>query len=690
MRSNSSRGRAVDPFASPSPSATDLSDRLSVHSDDYSVRSDMALRGTRSVGRANANANAYEFSGIDSQSTNTATSAAAMAAAAAAFQHSHGDHVHNSRQAVFSSSSSLSSLSHPSSEHSVESSSYDRYPTGSRLSGSNAYIGGPHYSSRMSSSANLYPHNLGDPTSAQGAVSNDPDFSPFGGYPVSLFPLHIDEKEPDDYLHNPDPLLDSKSDRRWYEFDTRGLGGAASLALLVLGAVAVFIILPVLTFSGHTGVSHGTKYVTAPLSNYKYNILSRIRTNLIDEDTPESAYTTVNKDGKKMVLVFSDEFNTDGRTFYANDDQFWEAPDFNYAATTDLEWYDPDAITTKNGTLIITLDAFHNHNLDYRSGMLQSWNKLCFKGGRVSVSVSLPGMGSVNGLWPGLWTMGNLGRPGYRATTDGLWPYTYQSCDVGITPNQSSADGMNWLPGQRLNSCTCKGYEHPNQGVGRSAPEIDIIEGSVGNYNPSDKVGVASQSLQIAPMDIWYMPDYDYLVVFNNSVTAMNSWNGGPYQQAISGITALNNEWYEGEEKVGNLYQSYGFEYEPGTEGYVQWHVGETSTYAIHGLALRPNGNIGARPIPLEPMSIVMNLGLSNSWSYIDWPSIDFPAHLRIDYVRIYQFEGNESITCDPEGYPTTDYIAAHPKAYQNMNVTSWEGAGYEWPQNTFMHGCDM
>jgi hypothetical protein len=27
--------------------------------------------------------------------------------------------------------------------------------------------------------------------------------------------------------------------------------------------------------------------------------------------------------------------------------------------------------------------------------------------------------------WPGIWTMGNLARPGYPATTDGMWPYTY-------------------------------------------------------------------------------------------------------------------------------------------------------------------------------------------------------------------------------------------------------------------------
>ena len=40
------------------------------------------------------------------------------------------------------------------------------------------------------------------------------DFSPFGGYPASSFPLHLDEKEADDYLHNPDPILDAKYNRR--------------------------------------------------------------------------------------------------------------------------------------------------------------------------------------------------------------------------------------------------------------------------------------------------------------------------------------------------------------------------------------------------------------------------------------------------------------------------------------------
>jgi len=53
---------------------------------------------------------------------------------------------------------------------------------------------------------------------------------------------------------------------------------------------------------------------------------------LIDQDTPKSAYTKTSwADGKtEMRLVFSDEFNTDGRSFYPGDDPYWEAVDLHY------------------------------------------------------------------------------------------------------------------------------------------------------------------------------------------------------------------------------------------------------------------------------------------------------------------------------------------------------------------------
>jgi hypothetical protein len=41
--------------------------------------------------------------------------------------------------------------------------------------------------------------------------------------------------------------------------------------------------------------------------------------------------------------------------------------------------YDPDAITTKDGDLLITLTQEPWEGLNFRSGMLQSWNKFCFR-----------------------------------------------------------------------------------------------------------------------------------------------------------------------------------------------------------------------------------------------------------------------------------------------------------------------
>lgn len=142
-----------------------------------------------------------------------------------------------------------------------------------------------------------------------------------------------------------------------------------------------------------------------------------------------------------MELVFSDEFNTDGRTFYPGgsfpsihssapnfiellfiDDPYWEAVDLYYWSTGDLEWYvqcfglflscsskllrafvdryDPEAITTLGGFLQITLSEKQTHNLSYQSGMMSSWNKFCFTGGILETSLVLPGANNVVGLWP--------------------------------------------------------------------------------------------------------------------------------------------------------------------------------------------------------------------------------------------------------------------------------------------------
>lgn len=602
----------------------------------------------------------------------------------------------------FSSTNRLNSLQNLDND-STRTTEYDRYPQ--RLSASR--LSSMHSSSFLNQNTDSYSNSSSNDRSSSNPFLVDTDFSPFGGYPASSFPLLIDEKEEDDYLHNPDPILDEEYEKHrvWNDFksmDKRYTLTLIGLLFFVFGGLALFVVLPAVSYTG--AASHNSRINAHPsqssvgsnslnstdeksiviLTEYIYPTLSAIRTSLIDPDTPKEYYTRKAKDGSKWQLVFSDEFAIEGRTFYDGDDQFWYAPDFHYDATKDLEWYDPDAVTTANGTLNIRMDVFKNHNLFYRSGMVHSWNRMCFTQGVMEVSAKLPNYGNITGLWPGLWSMGNLGRPGYMATTDGVWPYTYDTCDAGITPNQSSPDGISFLPGQRLNSCTCEGDEHPNSGVGRGAPEIDIIEAEV---DTNIRVGVASQSMQIAPMDIWYMPDYDWVEVHNASVTSMNSYAGGPFQQAVSAVTTLNTAWYE--LGVGERYfQKYAYEYlNDDVNGYVRWFVGDDPTYTVYPNALAPNGNIGQRLISKEPMSMIMNLGISQNWAYIDFPSIDFPVTFEIDSVRIYQPSDQVSTTCDPEDFPTYDYINDHPLAYNIWNYTLWNQTGYKIPRNK-LTGC--
>lgn len=528
------------------------------------------------------------------------------------------------------------------------------------------------------------------------------------------FILYLDEKEADDDMHTPYPEDDVVLKPKLRDcLRHTPICSLIGLIVMLLGLITLFIILPVLGYSGtrlmlYPHDAPGPKdYTYLPIdphawsyvNDVKYPLLQNIRTGLIDPSTPKSAMTRKSVDGDDLQLVFSDEFNGQNRTFYPGDDPYWTAPDFWYGATQDLDWYDSDAVSTHDGTLVLQMDNFFNHNVNYRSGMLNSWNQICFQGGALEVSVSLPGPGGAPGLWPGVWSMGNLGRPGYKASTEGLWPFTYNSCDAGITPNQSQTDGLSYLQGQKLPSCTCAGEDHPTPGTGRGAPEIDVFEGSA---DPNLRLGVITQSYQVAPYDVWYQPNYDYLHIRDYNFTQLNGYCGGPFQQAISGQTALNNSWYD-----GNNYQKYAFEYDPGVgaNAQISWFVGEDVTFGMNGQAIGPNGNVGARVVSEEPMSVVLNVGMSNSWTGIDIGALRFPTMMRVDYVRWYQRPGQHSVTCDPPGYETTEYIKNHPSAYHNFNLTvcasswrfcipwlireqNWDETGYAWPKHKLNSQC--
>nr|POE96429.1 putative beta-glucan synthesis-associated protein c23h3.11c [Quercus suber] len=548
---------------------------------------------------------------------------------------------------------------------------------------SRSYAGGPFVSpfddSRAPSRAGSDEEGVNTQT-----VSEKYNILPSAG--LLLFPEDV---EKDDYLHNPDP---NERDRmNWADlFSKRGLMNVGGLGLITLGVLILFIGYPILTFVQRAVDPTGGACSRDPdCISDSVSLLANLRTSLVDPDTPDSVKTRKDINGNTQRLVFSDEFNTPGRTFYDGDDPYFQAMDIWYGVTGDIEWYDPDAVSTANGTLNIRFDAFENHNLNYRSGMLQTWNKMCFKGGFMEASISLPGQGDTIGFWPGWWAMGNLGRPGYPATTDGMWPYSYHDkCDAGITKNQSDPDGYNWLPGMRLPACTCADADHPNPGTSRSVPEIDAIEASVAYLDPPSgaAVGTASQSFQVAPFDIYWRPNLNWMEIYDDTVSLMNAYKGSHYQQALSVVTNLNNKWYN-----GNAYQTYGFEYQPGadSDAYISWNVGTEQTWKTTANAVGPNGNIGQRVIPEEPLALVINFGLSNGFAFLNMTGLGplMPATMRLDYVRIYQGDDDE-LTCDPEGYPTTQYIAQHPEPYNNPNLTLWEQTGYPWPKNSLTDDC--
>jgi len=143
---------------------------------------------------------------------------------------------------------------------------------------------------------------------------------------------------------------------------------------------------------------------------------------------------------------------------------------------------------------------------------------------------------------PQAYTLGNLARAGYGATEEGVLPYSYNSCDLGVFPNQTNTDGttpaaatedgdpkakgaLSYLQGQKLSACPCRGEEHSNPTSsirGRGAPQIDIL-----NVQKTTRSGgEVSQTLRFAPMDAAYTYIANATTVVNSSVAKVNDYQG--------------------------------------------------------------------------------------------------------------------------------------------------------------------
>ncbi|KAF7366334.1 GH16 domain-containing protein [Mycena sanguinolenta] len=533
--------------------------------------------------------------------------------------------------------------------------------------------------------------------------------------------LDISHAEPDDALHDP------RSDHNTHNiFTGRGVQNVGCLAFLCLCIVGLFLGYPLASHFLHsTNINQLTLHVngTGQMPNIG-------NWGLIDQDTPKEAHTMASyHDPTKMLqLVFSDEFETEGRTFYPGDDPYWEAVDLHYWQTGNLEWYDPAAISTINGAMQINLtkaDPATNHNLSYMGGMVTSWNKFCFTGGLIVTNLMLPGTTNVFGcnsisahlnvaltftlkVWPAVWTMGNLGRAGYGASLEGMWPYVYDSCDVGTLPNQTYKGGppaaltsgpgdantppfgeLSYLPGQRLSRCTCKDGSY----VGRSAPEIDILEAQIGGDGVETPfVGQVSQSAQWAPFDpqyAWFNTSENMIIVDTTLSIKNQGFNGGTFQEATSVVTTTNQDCYQLTERC---YDINGFEYLPGFgDAYISWITNNKVAWTLNvaGMAANSETQISARPITNEPLYIIANLGISPAFGAVDVEHLTFPSTMRIDWIRVYQDPDNINIGCDPPEAPTSDYINTYIEAYTNPLLTTWkDDYGQPFPKNKLVDDC--
>ncbi|KAF7360596.1 GH16 domain-containing protein [Mycena venus] len=524
--------------------------------------------------------------------------------------------------------------------------------------------------------------------------------------------LDIAHAEPDDALHDP------RGDHNTHNVLTgRGIQNVGCIVLLCLCVVGLFL--------GYPVTYHFTHQTHFNAANLRVNATGQMPNignwGLIDQDTPKELYNihSYHDPSQTLQLVFSDEFETEGRSFYPGDDPYWEAVDLHYWQTGNLEWYDPAAITTRNGALEINLtkveDPSTNHNLSYMGGMISSWNKFCFTGGLIVANVMLPGATNVFGLWPAVWTMGNLGRAGYGASLDGMWPYVYDSCDVGTMPNQTLHGGppaalhsgddngdtthgeLSFLPGQRLSRCTCPGESHPGpihesdgSYVGRSAPEIDILEAQIGGPDGAH-VGQVSQSAQWAPFNAGYNWDNssDNMQVVDFTLSHQNSFSGGVYQQATSVVSTTNQSCYQ---LTDQCYDVNGFEYVPGYgDAYISWITNNQVSWTLKadGVGKDDLTGIAARPITDEPLYIIANLGISHAFGFVDFEHIVFPSIMRLDYVRVYQHPDKINIGCDPPDKPTSAYINTYIEAYTNPLLTTWEDDYHQpFPKNSLKDEC--
>ena len=464
----------------------------------------------------------------------------------------------------------------------------------------------------------------------------------------------------------------------------------------------------------------------------------------VDPDTPDEYRTTMSAiDGSEYELVMSDEFNIPGRTFKDGHDPTWTAldksdDDFSASGGGSLHFYNSTAVTTTDeGYLKIasTIDPTEWERLDpvkkevvkekkdFKSGMLQSWNKFCFTGGIVEVDVILPGEPFIGGLWPAIWILGNLGRSTYESSTNNIWPWSYDTCDREMQQAQT------------ISACNKQNHYGLHPGQGRGATEIDIIEGMMGDSNgplpgtsPNVSLPYVDMTLQVAPGIPENRPQtghpplkediltdkgftefaaqtwYDDLIFHGN--TSINPFFYGTYlgeTKKGEPVARTKKEAFQAD-AVGAMHQlvpahfrrmhTFRIEWQPGPGGRIDWFTkGKKGTRAnstdaidkdtewVLAFTLKDDAikSVMGSQIPNEPSYLIFNTAISSTWGF----PYDVPSYC----PKCYDCS---NVTCACAFYPGFCQMMKkgvamsidHVRVYQSKNDSAHVG-------NPHTLGCD-
>ncbi|KAL7564824.1 hypothetical protein ACA910_021080 [Epithemia clementina (nom. ined.)] len=425
---------------------------------------------------------------------------------------------------------------------------------------------------------------------------------------------------------------------------------------------------------------------------------------------------------RTFKLVFSDEFNVEGRELRDGGDPRWTALDKNDYTNDALHYYSPNNAQIRNGHLVITSEAtdteiigFDDQKLKktrvtkhFRSAMVQSWNKFCFTGGIIEAEVQLPGKPYVGGLWPALWMLGNLARHTYVGSSEHMWPWSSLVCTA------KARDA------QKLNGCQHIAHYGMHNFLGRGAPEIDIFEAQPGNVRANvgpflkSSVGqpFASASFQVAPgrptnrpgPGEWPGPGQWYSGLIGGPNASLNINFYGNYNHFNADSKKSQDYWSDAISYNRQLNASYfnaphvfRLEWDVPTHnsaGYLHWFLDGELVLAIKGETLIQAG-LGSS-ISSEPSYLLMNTAISKQWGFplkcpVDCKCKDFDCHsdewqmqcgfsdgfcdmmtndtpeYKINWLRVYQDPSNpvHKVGCSTPERPTRRFIEGHAELYK-------------------------